>query len=210
MQVFALVATRLLVSSVQNGVRAGLGGVFSVTGMLCFTGFINPLDLPALTNPFAVGGLFALVVSVNPWYPSHFKREINYVYRSTLPFLGMVMSMYSGPRAFFSILSFAVGLITPAVMFVVFGKLSLSMFKKHAQTLNVINALTNFALVCTGVYLISQIKMFSTMDVITAGSILLVTVVALCATTFRWASWATAGTLVSTVCVPVFVYHILR
>ena len=62
-----LLTTQLLASPLQQGVKAGLGGAFMLLGTATARGSIEAVHLPLSSNTFALGGIFALLVSVNPW-----------------------------------------------------------------------------------------------------------------------------------------------
>jgi len=63
-----LVASKVLSSPLQNGIRLGLSGSMVILGTLTINGKINPIDLPFRDNSFLLGVGFAMLISVNPWY----------------------------------------------------------------------------------------------------------------------------------------------
>ena len=65
--VLGYTASQILSSSLQNGVRLGLGGSFALLGSLSVNGKINPIDMPFRDNSFLLGVGFAMLISVNPW-----------------------------------------------------------------------------------------------------------------------------------------------
>eukprot|EP00808_Paulinella_micropora_P005804 g55089.t1 len=103
--VFGHMFRRLLTSSLQNGFKMGLGGFFVVVSALSLAERIDPLSLPIFQHTFLMGLSFAMLLSLNP---------------CTVPFLALVLSL-STTQALVGLLSFAQGLLTPAILAVLLG-----------------------------------------------------------------------------------------
>lgn len=148
--VFALTLHNLLSSSIQNGIKIGLGIIFLSLGVLAITNKINPLKLPISKNVFLLGIIFALIVSTSP---------------CTLPYLGVILTL-SIKNIILNILFFSLGLITPAIVFLLIGKSILNITKKTGKIYSKLNKLMNLILIISGIYLIFNINSFNKYDLI--------------------------------------------
>ena len=89
---------------------------------------------------------------------------------STLPFLGVLLATGS-QWLFVDLLAFAAGLVTPATLFVLLGKTSLTWFRSQGRALSVLNTVMNGVLVLTGAYVILQERLYTVADAAVAAAI---------------------------------------
>eukprot|EP00759_Apiculatamorpha_spiralis_P031065 PhF_6_TR32771/c0_g1_i3/m.48327 len=102
--IFAM-AVSAVTTAVHIGFRLGAGALCTIIGLQTVTNQIDPISLPVVSNPFSVGTVYALMVSLNP---------------CTLPFLGVVLSMQIGDELA-ALVAFACGLVSPAMLFLTIG-----------------------------------------------------------------------------------------
>jgi cytochrome c-type biogenesis protein len=148
--IFGYVLSSLFTSSIQNGLRIGLGLLFILLGGLAVIGRLNPLHVPIIKNSFLFGGVFALITSFNP---------------CTIPYLGVIISIESKAMLFLNLLSFGLGLIVPALLFAFFGKRILNVGKGSGKVFNRVNSIMHYILILSGMYLMFSINVLHKYDV---------------------------------------------
>ncbi|KAJ4462716.1 hypothetical protein PAPYR_729 [Paratrimastix pyriformis] len=147
---FALALRFILNSPVQNGVRLGLGLIFVVIGLLSLIGKLNPTELPLFNNPFLLGCSFSMLVTANP---------------CTMPYLGVILTI-GGADVVIHLAAFALGLISPAVLFTLFGQSLLWTFQdKTAGIFHAISKVMSGVLVASGFFLVSTMRNLGMGDV---------------------------------------------
>lgn len=139
----------LFSSPVANGIRLGLGLLFSILGILAFFDKINPLNFPLIKNSFLLGSSFALVLSFSP---------------CAIPYLSLMIATSSS--IFVDIIMFGTGLIIPSILFAFFSQKILNFTKKSGKIFHSLNKLMSIILIATGVYLALTIDMFNHHDLI--------------------------------------------
>ncbi len=157
---FAYFLSSIFTSSIQNGVKLGAGLLFIVLGVLSWMKRTNPFNFPLIKNPFLFGVFFALIISFNP---------------CTIPFLSVVVALNTTGMVLANMIFFALGLLTPTVLFTLFGQSFLNFAKKGQKFIVIIDKLMNFILIGSGIYLVFTIRGLHQSDVY-AAIILLVLV----------------------------------
>jgi len=152
-----IVFSSLFQSEFQNGLRLALGMLFIALGILSYSDRINPLNFPLVKNPFILGAVFALAISVNP---------------CTLPFLSITVGLGIG-QSLPGLVAFGAGLLAPAILFVIFGQHAMSYAKKGGRLVHKAKKLMDAMLVLTGIYLAITIKQFSQADSLAVSLFLL-------------------------------------
>lgn len=157
----------LFSSSIKFGFHLGMGVLFIVLGVLALFNKINPLSFPAIKNPYLFGLVFALIISANP---------------CSFSFLGIILA--SGKFAVFDIMIFSIGLLVPAILFVIFGNTLLKYVGKAMKVTKGMSYLMNVLLIAMGVYLIIEIKSFGVGDSIAAAIMILLSFYVVMKTTY--------------------------
>ncbi|HQT44954.1 MAG TPA: hypothetical protein PLO51_03185 [Candidatus Micrarchaeota archaeon] len=152
-----IVFSSLFQSEFQNGLRLALGIFFVALGMLSYAEKVNPLNFPLVKNPFLLGGVFALAISVNP---------------CTLPFLSIAVGL-GFAESIPGMTAFGLGLLAPAILFVIFGSKAMHIAKKGGRLMEKAKKLMDIMLVITGVYLALTVKQFGQIDNIVVSLFLL-------------------------------------
>ena len=157
--VFFLIAqffSYLFSSSVKFGFHLGIGIFFIILGILALRGRINPLNFPAIKNPYLFGLIFALIVAANP---------------CSFAYLGVILA--SNKFAAIDLIAFSIAMLLPALLFAIFGNSLLKYTKKTSKITNGITHLMNLLLIAMGVYLIFKIRSFGLGDAIAAAVLIL-------------------------------------
>lgn len=139
---FGYLLSAILTSSIQNGFKLGLGGLFFNVCLLATTGRLDPLSMPMFENTFAMGVSVALLMSFNP---------------CTAPFLAVIISL-STHDALVSLFFFGNGLLTPSLLCVLLGKGFIkSIGRQSAPVMHKLNQFMSFLLGASGLYLVHTI-----------------------------------------------------
>ena len=157
--VFFIVAqffSYLFSSSIKFGFHLGIGILFIVLGVLALMNRINPMNFPAIKNPYLFGLIFALIIAANP---------------CSFAYLGIILA--SGSFVVFDIIAFAIGLLVPALLFALFGNSLLKYTKKTAKLTKGLTHIMNLLLVVMGVYLIFKIQSFGVWDTVAAAVLII-------------------------------------
>lgn len=141
--IFGYFLFQIFTSSIQNGIKFGIGLLFVVLGVLAVMNRLNPLNFPIIKNSFLLGSTFALIVSFNP---------------CSIPYLSVILSLTSKPELFFNLMLFGLGTIIPSILFAIFGKNILNITKKTGKLFNKVNTVMHYILIVSGIYLISTIN----------------------------------------------------
>jgi len=157
--VVALFLNEILSSTIKQGFQLGIGLLFIVLGLLAITNRFNPLHFPLIKNPFLFGLLFAIIASINP---------------CSFAYLGLLASTSTGALVA-SFFAFALGLLVPSGLFVIFGKTLFTTIKKTQRMMKYMNQLMNVLLIFMGGYLLIKITHLGLSDIITASILLGVT-----------------------------------
>ncbi|MBT3720120.1 hypothetical protein HN789_04495 [archaeon] len=139
----------LFSSSIANGIKVGMGVLFSILGILALFNRINPLNFPLIKNSFLLGSSFALMLSFSP---------------CTLPYLSLMIATSKG--IFIDIVFFGIGIISPSILFAFFSGKILNFAKKTGKIFHNINKLMSLILIGTGIYLATSIMSFHHQDLI--------------------------------------------
>lgn len=134
---FAILLSALFTSSVQDGLKLGLGLLFMTLGILSFIGRINPLNLPVLRNAFLTGVVFSLLVAASP---------------CTLPYLGIIITL-SYHELVLNLLVFSFGLLLPSLLFAFFGQQLLRMTRFSRKPMAMMSKAMSLILVVAGLYI---------------------------------------------------------
>ncbi|KNC52331.1 uncharacterized protein AMSG_12154 [Thecamonas trahens ATCC 50062] len=145
---FASAVAYALTSSAAGGVTAAMGMIFAVSGALSLADRMQPLDVPLLSWPPAVGVAFAALVSINP---------------CTIPFLAVVIS-YSARSAAVALVAFGCGLLTPAITCALMGSGVVALVKRHGAALHYLNRAMSAVLIAAGGWLVSSVHTYSTLE----------------------------------------------
>jgi hypothetical protein len=157
---FGWLLASILTSSIQNGFKLSLGILFLVASILAMDGKVDPLRLPLVESAWMTGVSFALLLSFNP---------------CVVPFMAALLSLADTRSTLLSLMCFAQGLITPALLVVAAGSRLLSWLEQSAFRIEKIKPLTHGLLALSGLYLLlAPIYTLSLTD-------LLVALVGLCA-----------------------------
>ncbi|KAK2964344.1 hypothetical protein BLNAU_875 [Blattamonas nauphoetae] len=152
--------SELMESQYQSGVRLGLGLLFATLGIQSFLGKVSSVTYPLFKNPFLIGGVYAVLVSYNP---------------CTIPYLGMLVSIAAGPKLVLTLLIFSLGMITPSIIFSLFGDGILTCIQtKMSGIMHWFNKLMALVNVGTGAYLAWSIHSLSIPDIAVATVMLAV------------------------------------
>lgn len=157
----------LFSSSIKFGFHLGIGIFFIVIGVLALINKINPLNFPAIKNPYLFGLIFALIVAANP---------------CSFAYLGVILA--SSGFMVFDLIAFSIALLVPALLFSIFGNSLLKYTKKTAKITKGITHLMNLLLIAMGIYLIFKIKSFGLGDSIAAAVLILLSFFVLLKSTF--------------------------
>ena len=147
--VFGYLLFGLFSSPVANGIKLGLGFLFSILGVLALLDRINPLNFPLIKNSFLLGSSFALILSFSP---------------CAFPYLSIIIA--TSKSIFMDIIMFGIGLISPSILFAFFSQKILNFTKKSGKIFHNINKLMSIILIATGIYLAITITMFNYHDLI--------------------------------------------
>ncbi len=137
----------LFSSPVANGIKLGLGLLFSILGILALLDRINPMNFPLIKNSFLLGSSFALILSFSP---------------CAIPYLSLMIA--TSNSIFIDIILFGIGLISPSLLFAFFSQQIMNFAKKSGKIFHSINKLMSFILIATGVYLAISITSFNYHD----------------------------------------------
>ena len=148
----AFFLNELLSSTIKQGFQLGIGLLFVTLGTLALLRRFNPLQFPLIKNPLLFGMLFAVLASVNP---------------CSFAYLGIIATTGQG-MLITSFLLFALGLLLPSLLFVLFGKTLFSRLKKTQKVMKYISNMMNLLLVAMGVYLMIKISSLGKADIIMA------------------------------------------
>lgn len=140
----------ILSSNIKNGFQAGLGILFITLGVLELKGRINPLNIPLVKNTAILGIIFAIIFSTNP---------------CALPYLGVIIASSKSYELIIQMTLFGAGLITPSILFGIFGEKILTISKKTAKTMNIVNKALSIILIIAGAYLASTITSLGRTDI---------------------------------------------
>ena len=146
--IFGYLLSAVFTSVFQNGFKIGLGLIFITLAILSLKNKLNPLNVPMIKDPFILGTIFSIIISFNP---------------CTLPYLSIIITISNKILLLTNLTFFALGLITPAILFAIFGKKILNISKKTGKTFHSINKIMNYILILSGIYLIytaSSIKIY--------------------------------------------------
>jgi len=146
----------LLNSEIHNGFRLGLGLFFIIIGILALLKKIQPLNIPVVKNTFLLGMVFAVVMVANP---------------CALPYLGIVFALESQSAIIVSLGAFGLGMITPAVLFAIFGQQILTTMKTK-KVFSQVSHLMNCILIIVGIGLIVTVSSFNINDIVVESVIL--------------------------------------
>lgn len=158
--ILSYVLASIFTSQVQNGFKLGLGILFAMLGILSFMERLNPLDLPAVTNPFILGAVFAIIAASNP---------------CALPYFSIIVANSVSGMLIIHILIFGLGIITPAILFGIIGQKIMDITKKSGKFFHSIHKLMSVILIASGVYLALSIKTFMMDDIFVVGGMLALT-----------------------------------
>jgi cytochrome c biogenesis protein CcdA len=162
--VFAVFLKTLLTSSIKYGLQLGIGILFVVLGILSLIGKFNPLSFPLIKNKWLFGALFAIIISINP---------------CTFAYLGVLLGTTQTASLVLTLVIFSLGLLTPSLLFLFFGKKLLQKVKRLGKITHAMDVGMNILLIAIGAYLMFTIKSFGIFDVHISGALLLVTFVIL-------------------------------
>ncbi len=157
---FAVFLKSLLTSSVKYGLQLGIGLLFVVLGILALMGKFNPVSFPLIKNKWLFGSVFAIIISINP---------------CTFAYLGVLLGTTNTSGLLLTLVSFSLGLLTPSLLFLFFGKALLSKVRCFGKLTHAMDVGMNILLIAIGAYLMFTIKSFGTLDVWISGVLLLVT-----------------------------------
>ncbi|MCF7799021.1 hypothetical protein K9M74_03890 [Candidatus Woesearchaeota archaeon] len=155
----AMFLSKILSSTVKEGFQLGIGLLFIVLGILAITKRFNPLNFPLIKNPFLFGILFAIIASVNP---------------CSFAYLGIIATTQS-TMIMVAFIFFAIGLLVPSVLFVLFGKALFTKLKKTQQAMKYLNNTMNILLIIMGIYLMIKITHLGSADILMAVILLGIT-----------------------------------
>ena len=144
------ILSELFTSSIQNGIKFGLGLLFIILGILSIMKKLNPINLPSFNNSFLLGLIFAIIISFNP---------------CTLPYLSLIIVANSKYLLLSNLILFGLGMITPSILFSILGKKILNISNKSGPIFNKINNLMHIILILSGIYLIYTIKKIEIYDI---------------------------------------------
>jgi len=147
--IFGYFLSSIFTSIIQEGLKIGLGLLFVILGILAIMRRLNPINFPLIKNIYLLGFVFAMIISFNP---------------CTLPYLSLIISINSQFYLIFSLIFFAFGLITPSILFAIFGNKILVFSNKSGRVLDSVNKLMHLVLIFSGVYLMFGIKTIDVYD----------------------------------------------
>ncbi len=156
----ALFLAELFSSSLRYGLQLGLGLLFIVMGILALLKKFNPLQFQLIKSPYLFGLAFALIVSINP---------------CVFAYLGLLFATTSSHLLVLSMVTFAIGLLLPALFFAIFGKTLLTKIKRANKVMHHVAQGMNILLVLIGIYMMYTVKHFGGSDVLVTGILLAVT-----------------------------------
>ncbi|KAK2956093.1 hypothetical protein BLNAU_8873 [Blattamonas nauphoetae] len=149
-QLIALFFQQLLSSSFSNGVRLGLGLFFVTLGLQSLIGKTSPMSFPLFKSPFFLGISFAGLVTANP---------------CTMPYFGILLSLFNGFELMFQMFLFSLGMLTPAILFTIFGQALLSAIQsKTSSVFHWLNKILAVVLIVSGAYTCISIHGLSMKD----------------------------------------------
>lgn len=158
--IFAAFLKGLLSSSIKYGLQLGIGIIFVAMGILAMLNRFNPLNFPLLKHKWLFGTIFAILISVNP---------------CTFAYLGVLLATAKTATIIPTMIIFALGLLTPALLFAIFGKKLLEKVNKAGKVTHRINQGMNILLIAMGAYMMFTIKSFNNYDMYMAGILLITT-----------------------------------
>ncbi|RMF05205.1 hypothetical protein D6764_05280 [Candidatus Woesearchaeota archaeon] len=144
----ALFLSALFSSTVKNGFQLGLGMMFAVVGILDLAGKLDAMRFPLVKNPVLLGVSFALLSAVNP---------------CSFSYLGIVIATVR-TSLWLHLLFFSMGVLVPAMAFLVVGDRLFSLVTKPGRVMEKIGKGMSAVLVVIGVYLVLTIKQFGLYD----------------------------------------------
>ncbi|MGM5480459.1 MAG: cytochrome c biogenesis protein CcdA [Nanobdellota archaeon] len=149
---------QVLDSTFKYGFQLGVGILFVVLGILALKNKFNPLQFPLIKNPILFGLVFAIVTAINP---------------CTFAYVGIISTISTNMLA--TLLVFALGLLLPSIVFLIFGTHLIAKIKKAVKVIHYVNLVMNILLIGMGIYLILTIQSFGFADVIITSILLLLT-----------------------------------
>lgn len=158
--ILSYVLAGIFTSQVQNGFKLGLGILFVVLGILSFMERLNPLDMPAVANPFMLGAVFAIIAASNP---------------CALPYFSIIVANSASGILIINIIFFGLGIITPAILFGIIGQKIMDLTRKSGKLFHSIHKLMSIILIASGIYLALSIKAVMMNDVYVVGGMLALT-----------------------------------
>lgn len=138
-------------SSIQDGIKLGMGLLFIIIGILAIKNKINPMNIKIVKNPLLFGALFSFALSINP---------------CTIPYTGLILTL-SKTEILFQMFIFGLGLITPSIIFGIIGQKLINFSKTNSNVIKKITHLMNFILIASGIYIITTLREFSRKDSLT-------------------------------------------
>lgn len=145
--------SQLVISSIQNGLKVGLGSFFSIIGTLSILNRLDPLKIPLFSNTFLLGFSFSLLVSLNP---------------CTVPFLAVIITL-NITDAFVSLFLFGLGLITPALCIAFLGRSFILFLERFERLHKLMGTIMSFLLVLSGFFLCNSSTIIAFYDSIIAS-----------------------------------------
>ena len=171
---FALFLKTILSSSIKYGLQMGIGILFVVLGVMALMGKFNPVSFPLIKNKFLFGALFAVIISINP---------------CTFAYLGVLLGTTKTTSLFLTMIFFSFGLLTPAILFMIFGRKLLFEVKKFGKITHAMDIGMNVLLIGIGAYLMFTIKSFGVLDVYISGALLVLTFIILLRSFYFLRGW---------------------
>lgn len=195
--VSALLLSELLTGAVKFGLQLGLGLLFIVLGVLALMNRFNPLHFELIKNPFLFGVVFAIIASINP---------------CTFAYLGVLIAVGSSINLVITMLFFSIGLLIPALLFAIFGKVLLIKIQKAGKIMHYVTQAMNVLLIAVGVYLLLGVRSYTRYDAFVSGALLVITFLVLIRSFFliqgNWKKPANILTILALILILVAVmYH---
>ena len=192
----AAVLNELLTGMVKFGLQLGLGVLFIVMGILALLNKFNPLQFQLIKNPLLFGVVFALIASINP---------------CTFSYLGVLIAAGTSFNLIITMLAFSIGLLIPALLFAIFGKVLLIKIQKAGKIMHYISQAMNILLIGIGIYLILGVQAYTFMDAIVSEILLVITFLVLIRSFFllegNWKKPANILTILALILILVAVFY---
>eukprot|EP00770_Monocercomonoides_exilis_P004234 MONOS_4215.1-p1 / transcript=MONOS_4215.1 / gene=MONOS_4215 / organism=Monocercomonoides_exilis_PA203 / gene_product=unspecified product / transcript_product=unspecified product / location=Mono_scaffold00109:61670-63415(+) / protein_length=582 / sequence_SO=supercontig / SO=protein_coding / is_pseudo=false len=129
-------------------------------GFQSLIGKMSPMTLPLFKNTFCLGIAFSLLVTFNP---------------CTIPYLGILVTMFHGPELIIQMILFALGMIAPAILFTLFGQGVLQAIqKKTSKFFHWLNKILAVIMIGSGGYLGWTIHGLTAIDSLVAAFCLII------------------------------------